>query len=413
MLLGNQNTRSDNNISSPYPLQKFDHGVTFQYNTLFQDIEKHQQNRHEVKKDINSILLRERITGKAFSDQEGVSYLDNNALTRGENEEIDKSDYLYKSSIINTCGKNVVWLQGTESGMHYIKEIKCRKQWCPICGGSGGEVHKSRVHSLINRFDVEKYNLRQFVFTVPESLRESCKSRQSLDWLFGAARQVIERHFGQATLDKHGHVKKWKLVNGVIAYLHVFGEQTGVFKPHINIHIIENSEVKLKLSETQLNSIKKLWLKKLQVKFGYQSEVINVYYSFRIGVKKVVHALKYMARPWNDLHFHEADQDLKELLVLGMSGFNYMRYWGLLSNSTYKDQMTQAEIKQEVEKKIDEPLTALFIAPFDKEKWKNYIIELDEGLYLCKYDIYYIENEVHKMKMRLKNEPEKTQGKAQ
>ncbi|MEN6461030.1 MAG: hypothetical protein ABFC94_06660 [Syntrophomonas sp.] len=239
------------------------------------------------------------------------------------------------------------------------------------------------MHSLLSRINPELYNLRQFVFTIPESLRYEISSREGLNYLIKATKQTIEKFFGEPVFDALGHVKKYKLNKGVISYLHVFGETAGIFKPHVNIHIIEEKNVILKLSESILESIKKYWLKKLK-KLDESLEVADVHYSFRNTAKKVGHALKYMCRPWNAADLDAAPENIQKMLVMDMSGFQYLRYWGALSNCRYKDEITPSEQVEEKESLIKEELIPLFIAPFDLKSWENKLEKIEDGFYRLK-----------------------------
>lgn len=329
-------------------------------------------------KTVEKWLLGDRIKNTiTHYENESSSYLEHNALSRGDLE------YEYKKNISKTCGCNAIWLQGIETNSKYIKQIECRKQWCPICGGKGGNVHSSRMHSLLSRINPELYNLRQLVFTIPESLRDAVSNREGLNYLTKSVKEVITKYFGTPIFDKLGHIKKYKLDKGVISYLHVFGETAGIFKPHVNIHIIEDKNVILKLSPSILESIKKSWLKKLK-KLDETIDVADVHYSFRNTAKKVGHALKYMCRPWNEADLEAAPENIQKLLVMEMSGFQYLRYWGALSNCRYKDEVTPSEQAAEKESLVKEELVPLFIAPFDLKSWENKLEKIEDGFYRLK-----------------------------
>lgn len=341
-------------------------------------------------KNIEKLLFRERITGKSFVEQEnGSPYLEYNAQTQGDLE------IEYKVNLQNQCQKSVVWFIGENTGDQYVKKIDCRKQWCPVCGGKGGTIHKSRLHSIFNRFDVDKYNLRQFVFTIPESLRELFLDRENLNLLISYVKQTIERFFGVPVFDKKGHIKKYKLEKGIIFYLHLFGDnEPGVYKPHINVHILEDKKEKLALDNSVLESIKKYYLRKIK-KFDETLTTVDVHYKFRITKGQVLHALKYMSRPWNREDFEAIkNENLKKLLVVDLNGFQYLRFLGALSNCNYKDEMSLPEVQAECESKIEEKLMPVCISPFDENKWKDSLVEIDDGFYRIK-------------KKGLDNEPEK------
>ena len=371
---------NDYHCVTGYKLRPFIPSDSHTYDELFRDIAKHQKVRANRSKDIAKVLLKERISGVSLGDGgEAAPYLDINAQQEGD------FNFRYAENIPNVCGQQVIWFEGESSGENYVKRIDCRKQWCPVCGGKSGHVHKTRLHSILSRVNINSFNLRQFVFTVPAELRDVFQDRDKLSDLFRMAKQVIEKHFGVPVFDKKGHVKKYRLEKPAIAYLHTFGDESpGVFKPHINVHILESKKVLLKLPESYLTNIRNEWLKKLK-KYNSELNCVDVQYSFVTNKGKFVHKLKYMSRPWSKNDYNNInDESLKRLLVLGLSGFQYLRYWGKLSNRTYKDEMDLSEVQAELEMKVTEKLIFKFWAPFNFESYKNLIMEIDEGFYLIK-----------------------------
>ena len=355
---------------------------------LFKDIEAHQLARKSNSSNIAKILLKERISGRSIADSapENAPYLEYNAQTRGVfSSDEYKRDFRYQENLINVCGKSVVWLQGVVSENFYVKKIDCRKSWCPVCGGKGGKIHNSRLHAILTRADFNKYNLRQFVFTVPESLRFLLADRENLSKAIKSLKSIIEKFFGVPQFDKLGWVKRYKLEKGVVCYFHAFGDEApGKYKPHFNIHVFENRTAKLKLEAAELELIKKCWLKELR-KLDKNIEVVDVHYSFRNNVKKNVHSIKYMAKPWGAADYAAIDDvDLKKFLVSEMSGFQYLRFWGSIANCKYRDEMTVPAQVEEVENKAGEKLIPLFIAPYDSEAWAEKLEQLDDGFYRVK-----------------------------
>ena len=53
----------------------------------------------------------------------------------------------------------------------------------------------------MSRVNVEKYNFRQIVLTVPEQIREILKDRENLSLLEKYGNEVIARHFGEPVFD--------------------------------------------------------------------------------------------------------------------------------------------------------------------------------------------------------------------
>jgi hypothetical protein len=92
-----------------------------------------------------------------------------------------------------------------------------------------------------------------------------------------------------------------------------------------------------------------------------------------------------MSRPWSAEDYAAIeDEDLKRLLVVGMKGFLYLRFWGALANCRYRDEMSLPEIKKEVESVVGEPLKLLFVAPFDEKSWASKLELIGDDLYRIK-----------------------------
>jgi hypothetical protein len=197
-------------------------------------------------------------------------------------------------------------------------------------------------------------------------------------------KETVEKFYGEPVFDKKGHINKYKMEKGVISYLHLFGEEPGIFKPHLNYHIFEDRTKKLKID--YLESIRKYWLKKLQY-FDESLTAVDVHYSFRTTSRKVMHSIKYMSRPWSAADLAAIDDEkLKKLLILDLSGFHYMRFIGAMANKKYKDEMDLSEIQKECESKVGEKLTMKFVGPFDFDAWMaaGRLEEIDDGLYRVK-----------------------------
>ena len=389
-----------------YPLNHKNPYNSPTYKTLDADILAHQEARRFNHHDITKFFLRERIANSIPQPMEtpGSSYLEYNARTMGDLENNKKVlELRYQENLKNVCGKSVVWFAGEKTNSFYQKQIDCRKHWCPVCGGKGGKIHNSRLHAILNRADFNKYNLRQFVFTVPEGLRDLLSDRENLSKAIKSLKSVIEKFFGVPQFDKKGWIKHYDLKKGVVFYFHAFGDEApGVYKPHFNIQVFENKSVKLKLGAAELELIKKLWLKELK-KFDKNIDVVDVHYSFRNNVKKNVHSIKYMCKPWSAVDYAAIDDlDLKKFLVSEMSGFQYVRFWGSIANCKYRDEMTVPAQVEEVENKAGEKLVPLFIAPFDYNSWAEKLEQIDDGFYRVKRNkdcIKYIDEKLKNEKL--------------
>lgn len=381
---------------------------------LFRDIEEHQAARKRKNLDIAKILLKERISGRSIADMvpENSLYLDSNAQTRDLREKTrdleekakENSSFLYRENLINVCGQQVIWLMGAESSQYFHKKIDCKKAWCPVCGGKNGKIHKARLHSVLSRVELENYNIQQLIFTMPLEIRYNFENRKKLDLLIAEIKKIIEKNFGVPVFHKSGNIKKYKLENGVIFNQHLFGDKKlGLFNPHFNIQILIDKKENPVISKLKLQIIKDSWLKVLQV---FEAALLraDVHYSFRDSKRKNIFSIKYMCKSWGAENYAAIGENekLKKFLVCGLSGFQYIRFWGSLANCKYKDEMTLPEVVVECEKKINEKLIALFIAPYDRESWKDKVEEIDEGFFMVKTKFNKDFEEYQKMQKLIK-----------
>ena len=363
---------------------------------LFQDIEEHQAARKRNSLNIAKILLKERISGRSIADMvpEFALYLDSNALTRGKTkDEVTLEEYKneiselrYKENLVNVCGKQVVWLSGEQSAQYFLKKIDCKKAYCPICGGKDGKIHKSRQHSVFSRVDLEKYNIQQLILTMPLEVRLKFQNLVNLNSLIGKSKKLTEKFFGVPVFNKYGKFVRFKMKNGVIFNMHLVGDKKlGLFNPHINIQILIDKKENPLVSKLKLQEIKDAWLKILQ-EFDSSLFRADAHYSVRRLMREKLGSIKYMCKSWGVENYAAIGENeaLKKFLVLELSGFQYIRFWGSLANCKYKDEMSLPEVIQECEKKINEKLIRLFMAPYDHDSWKDKIEEIEDGFYMVK-----------------------------
>lgn len=293
--------------------------------------------------------------------------------TNGQTGGVTSPDAVFASekNRSNCCQKNAAWFQGVETGDFYLKPLDCYKQWCPICGGLGGVIHRTRQSAILSRVSLAEYDLRQLVLTVPEDVYESYKSRDSLNSLLSAGKRLVERYFGVPVFDSQGRIKKYRLDVGCIGYLHLFGDKNpDEFMPHVNIHIVVPKGEKLKISKQKLESMRDSWGRALRG-MGRVCDQPNIFYSFRSKPGKAAHAIKYMCRPWTAENLEATSDDVKRLIVVQLKGFQYLRFWGALANCRYKDEMEIDEIQETVKTKIGEEINFLFIAEFERKCWDS------------------------------------------
>jgi hypothetical protein len=253
-------------------------------------------------------------------------------LEKKVSNEISKADY---------CGKTYAKFTdvATETKTAY-KQLKCFKWWCPTCGGHNGAIHKQKYLSVLKRIDVEDYFIRQFVFTLPDSLRNKFKSKKMINRLLSLVQRLIEREFGDYIGDKRsgkGRFKerKYRLTKPVAAYLHLDGEGLK-FNPHVNVHIFEEHGQSYKLSKQKLKRIAKSYRKALKHLLRETIEKVNCHYSYKVGSENVRKAIHYMSKPTDREMIHHIDYDLQKFLCLDLKKIRFIRFWGKASNSKFK-----------------------------------------------------------------------------
>jgi len=289
------------------------------------------------------------------------------------------------------CLKTAAHFHGSETMDLYHHVLNCRKPWCEICGGKQGVISKTRKKAVRKRIDVKEYGIRQLVFTVPEAIRESLQSRKNINKLFRDAQQVSAKYCGDSTRAKRnpdGSIDRHSFGDNLaIGYAHLFGDpdkkgkyrsgNAGSYHPHINVHIFEKSD-DLHLPAETLEKMRGDWKKKLS-KYGKFEGEVDIHYSYvRQSAKerKKYHKIKYMVKPYLKENIDRVIQDdnleLLKLLTIDLKGFQFLRFWGGLSN-VKKQYREEAGIYpddiDEIEKRIQEKLIFQSVKDFNLQSY--------------------------------------------
>jgi hypothetical protein len=316
-----------------------------------------------------------------LSQEDFFPYLDLQAWTGGvvqeevfEDEDCSRieREYDHEYGMVYACGHSAVML-GSDTFDDYYHPLDCRRAWCPVCGGKEGRVHQARKKAVRKRLDIVKNNLRYFVFTVPNEYRNKFKSRKGLNQLFKGVKGIVKKYLGEN--------------KGVAASIHLYGDKDkSKFNPHINVLIPELLSVKLKIQPEMLEEIKKSWLRSL-IGMGCDGcKVVDVFYEFRIKAAHKGHVIKYVVRPtWDNETLSLIEESERWFLVLGLKGFQYIRFWGDLANCKYREgtMETIEEAIEESEKIAGKKLYFRGICNVNiPEMLKKGLIEkVGEGLY--------------------------------
>lgn len=304
--------------------------------------------------------IKADVTEQAISEHEKLERLKRECfeLLRQSPEEKKVADEINKADY---CGKTYAKFTdvATETKKAY-KQLRCFKWWCPTCGGYNGELHKHKNLSVLKRINVEDYFIRQFVFTVPDSLRDKFKSKEMINSLLSLVQRLIEREFGDYIGDKRngkGRLKErqYQLNKPVVAYLHLDGEGMK-FNPHVNVHIFEEHGQSYKLPKEKLRRIAKSYRKALRQKLRETIEQVNCHYSYKVGSENVRKAIHYMSKPTDMEMIYHIDFDLQKLLCIDLKKMRFIRFWGEASNSKFKNNKKPSrvlEIKGEAYKFVE------------------------------------------------------------
>ena len=293
-----------------------------------------------------------------------------------EDQETEVVDYIKKFEV---CGKAAIKFEGYTSRLDYWNFLSCVRWWCKKCGAIGGKMHKRRMKRLVEGRlkSIDRMGLRQIILTVPESDRIKFQTRKGLNSLFKMAAKTIRKVCPGL---------------GLVAYMHMFGDKDpGKFNPHINIHVIELKGTTLKLYPEDLADIKKRWRKAL---CGYGCKdlsTVNVHYSFTDKVNLIKHRMKYMSRPNPGPENFEPlmkNIPLLHLCVIGLRGFNFIRYYGgkgieKIEDNSVTDFMNEVE-NAAGEKLIFCPGETMSRTEFSLRYRKGDYDELSPGFYRIK-----------------------------
>ena len=236
------------------------------------------------------------------------TYLESiNVKGGGVHKKVDQSEGSLDEQLMKTafCGKACIKLFDNEYETVVYKPISCNKWFCPSCNKVMKAKRSMKIEDIVGNMD--NIFLRQHVFTCPEETRSFFWSRDDLNALFKMAKRAINRYYPD-------HLK--------IATLHIVGDKSMKYHPHINVLVVEHGlDKSWKVPQEIIDGLKETWLRSLR---GYTQlkglEVADVHYSYRVGKNKIKHAIRYMVRPFSESILIEGSDELKELAVLKLKG---------------------------------------------------------------------------------------------
>jgi hypothetical protein len=211
------------------------------------------------------------------------------------------------------------------------------------------------------------------VLTVPEGERWRFHSYEGLNQLANAGNRTLKKHFGKEV--------------GMVCGIHLYGDRDKAkWNPHLDVMIVEEKGVRLKLSGEGLQAVKDTWRRSL-TGMGCVDVSENVFYQYRMKPAHKGHCVKYVVRPtWDGETLREVDDEEKKFLVLDLKGFRHVRYWGSLSHVKYHREglaNTIEEAKEEGEALIGKKLHFRAIVHFNVDLLteKGVIEKIADGFY--------------------------------
>jgi len=259
------------------------------------------------------------------------------------------------------CRTAAVCLLEPKTNDLYHSVMHCMKFCCEGCGGNGGRIHKRRkgyMYRKINRGRRPKDNdelmeaaagweVRYFVFPVPEEARHLFKSPEGLNRLLGVARRLIRNFFPKSR---------------VTAVPHLVGRKDKLkYHPHVNVTVWYRKEehIRRKLPPEQLDAIKDSFARALR-RLGcsdvrgpgekIKGRSVDMHYSFKHKPKNVLHLIRYVMRPLGPEHLKawqasEDGQGMIDLNLVQLKGFQFIRNWDSWANCNFRE---TEDAKQEI-----------------------------------------------------------------
>lgn len=260
-------------------------------------------------------------------------------------------DLAHELRKVGACGRTYTQLDEWHSGVEMFVQVNCHKWFCPTCGGIDGrevqkrfgravEVFNSTLEIVEGRKDVDlfrDYFFRQFVFTVPESLRAGFQSAAGCSKLMSAVKRLLQKkewRFPHEEDPEDRIIKNPFSGRQFMETFHAVGEEGGyTFEPHVNVLMPAVRSEDLKIPARILGAIKKAWLQVL-AGYGYREKVVNVHYRYKYKVGQMVHALRYMQKPLGAEDgavimaemLRDGEWELIEFYTIGLKNFHQVRH---------------------------------------------------------------------------------------
>ena len=218
---------------------------------------------------------------------------------------------------LKMCGSGIE--MKCEGNHRHANHVVCHRMFCRRCGKKNSYSHKRKYSRMWGRIMWAK-TLGYVVLTVPERLRSHFKDQTMLDCLYRLGWQAISEIFN---------------VDGSTVVLHLFGDKTDNFHPHINILFPIDGDPWI--DSSILAKLRCRWRvlleELLKVEIGEDEE--NAWYGYGNSEGKKIHMISYICRSVCPAsRFVVLPESLKRF-VAGLRRFHNVRWFGELANSKY------------------------------------------------------------------------------
>ena len=294
---------------------------------------------------------------------------------------LEQNGYEKQAFRVNTCGMTLCRLRCPGGHEKYVK-MYCQKEYCPTCGAKGSWYHKKRVTRARDRLLLPG-PLGYLVFTLPAQVSTSCPDIDTQRSVSKKAWDITAKNFGTP---------------GGVCRTHLMGNTPGKFHNHINVLFpITTSFGTGVVDPGVLDQVRAEWTAFINGFFDLKLDNVSINYDFSTTAKKKGHRIKYVFRPIvNDEMFMSLTDEGRHY-IMSLTGWHNTRWFGKLSNSTYKEYLMSMNIEPDKEKNEDPSLSMVcpcgcgkfkFVEivhkddlPTDQLRWLDCDTLVDRGLF--------------------------------
>lgn len=205
-----------------------------------------------------------------------------------------------RAGSVSICCRTAVKVECSEDSDHvFFKKVPCRQDICPVCSQRDSIGHRQRVQRVNdNLAGFEK--LGQFIFTIPEQLREKCLEKKRVRSLRTAAYNVVKG------VERNGE----KIFKYGFATFEPFGDRDKtVFKPHFPVVAVALKDVEMEFSKEALGLLRKRWRKGVMGVFSDDPEAIGIIKKADFNDKELNFNYKYVDKTVPDIDIDGRDKN--------------------------------------------------------------------------------------------------------